>query len=157
LIAGVPAWEELDLDAPIEESAEERVARRVGPAGKSARTRFTLLAAARGADLSEGVGGLLVGAEVAEALRAAGGAALVRAEPLSGRTHQIRVHLAHCGHPILGDALYGLTGPWLARQALHAAALEVAHPRTGAPLALRAPPPPDLRAAAAALGLGAAW
>ncbi len=45
--------------------------------------------------------------------------------PRTGRTHQIRLHLAHAGHPIVGDDIYGIQGPWIARQALHAAALEV--------------------------------
>ena len=45
--------------------------------------------------------------------------------PRTGRTHQIRLHLAHAGHPIVGDDIYGIQGPWIGRQALHAAALEV--------------------------------
>jgi len=45
--------------------------------------------------------------------------------PRTGRTHQIRLHLAHAGHPIVGDDIYGIQGPWIARQALHAAAREV--------------------------------
>jgi 23S rRNA pseudouridine1911/1915/1917 synthase len=45
--------------------------------------------------------------------------------PRTGRTHQIRLHLAHAGHPIVGDDIYGIQGPWIGRQALHAAVLEV--------------------------------
>jgi 23S rRNA pseudouridine1911/1915/1917 synthase len=66
----------------------------------------------------------------------------------TGRTHQIRVHLAYLGHPILGDALYGRTqGPvndlHPARQMLHAARIELAHPITGKPLKIEAPLPAD--------------
>jgi hypothetical protein len=44
------------------------------------------------------------------------GVALVRCYPKSGRTHQIRLHMAHLGHPLIGDELYGVTGPWIGRQ-----------------------------------------
>jgi 23S rRNA pseudouridine1911/1915/1917 synthase len=72
----------------------------------------------------------------------------------TGRTHQIRVHLAHLGHPLVGDALYG-GGPasGLARQALHAFRLVFPHPVSGAQLAFDSPLPADLRAAWAAWGL----
>ncbi|MFD1580401.1 RluA family pseudouridine synthase [Ramlibacter ginsenosidimutans] len=72
----------------------------------------------------------------------------------TGRTHQIRVHLAHIGHPIASDPLYGgaqVAG--LARQGLHAFRLAFAHPVTGQSLAFHAPMPADLRAAWAAWGL----
>ncbi|MCE0485138.1 MAG: RluA family pseudouridine synthase [Methylacidiphilales bacterium] len=66
----------------------------------------------------------------------------------TGRTHQIRVHLTHLGHPILGDHLYGQNKPWPdgtipSRQMLHAAVLEIAHPLTGKPLRFEAPLPGD--------------
>ncbi|MDB5900033.1 MAG: rluD [Ramlibacter sp.] len=72
----------------------------------------------------------------------------------TGRTHQIRVHMAHIGHPLVGDALYG-GGPagGLERQALHAFRLAFTHPVTGAPLTFHAPLPPDLRAAWTGWGL----
>lgn len=59
------------------------------------------------------------------------GASLMACTPHSGRTHQIRLHLAHVGHPIVGDELYGVSGPWIGRQALHAARLGFTHPLTG--------------------------
>ncbi len=66
----------------------------------------------------------------------------------TGRTHQIRVHLSHLGHPIWGDALYGQKHPLAdgahpPRQMLHAAHLEIAHPLTGKPLRFDAPLPED--------------
>lgn len=66
---------------------------------------------------------------------------LVRARPLTGRTHQIRLHLAASGHPIMGDHLYG--GPPSKRLYLHAHRLCLPHPVNGAKLALTAPVPPD--------------
>ncbi len=78
---------------------------------------------------------------------------MVQCEPLTGRTHQIRVHLAHRGHPILGDDVYGLVGPWIDRQALHAACLTVRHPRSGQPLRIEAPLPEDMLLAMRTLGL----
>jgi 23S rRNA pseudouridine1911/1915/1917 synthase len=63
----------------------------------------------------------------------------VECELHTGRTHQIRVHLAHLGHPIWGDLVYGRP----ARQMLHAARLEIAHPLTGKPLKFEAPLPKD--------------
>lgn len=72
----------------------------------------------------------------------------------TGRTHQIRVHMAHIGHPLVGDALYGgAPAAGLSRQALHAWRLAFVHPVTGVPLAFQAPLPADLRAAWEAWGL----
>ncbi len=84
----------------------------------------------------------------------------------SGRTHQIRVHMSHIGHPLLGDPAYGRrlhipTGASAAleqtlrtfhRQALHACALEFEHPGTGETLRIEAPLPEDMRALLAVLG-----
>jgi len=73
----------------------------------------------------------------------------------TGRTHQIRVHLSHLGHPIWGDTLYGRRAPingfYPARQMLHAARIEIAHPLTGKPLRLEAPLPEDYAASRALL------
>jgi 23S rRNA (cytosine1962-C5)-methyltransferase len=73
-----------------------------------------------------------------------GDRALLELELETGRTHQARVQLAHAGCPIAGDALYG--GPAAPRLMLHASALGLAHPRTGAQLRLAAPVPADFDA-----------
>ena len=84
----------------------------------------------------------------------------------TGRTHQIRVHMAHIGHPLIGDRVYGgafltkaNTLPQAAaeavrafpRQALHAALLTVEHPSSGEIMRFKAPLPPDMAALADAL------
>jgi 23S rRNA pseudouridine1911/1915/1917 synthase len=70
----------------------------------------------------------------------------------TGRTHQIRVHLAAIGHPVAGDWLYGVAGA--ARPMLHAASLELRHPVTGQFLRVTAPVPDDFRQEAERRGLG---
>jgi 23S rRNA pseudouridine1911/1915/1917 synthase len=93
------------------------------------------------------------------------GADLLRAELETGRTHQIRVHLASIGHPVVGDTVYGAGArrgiggqdrAWareferrVPRQFLHAAELAFRHPRTGAELRFESPLPEDLAEAAA--------
>jgi len=69
---------------------------------------------------------------------------LVRLRLLTGRTHQIRVHLAAKGHPLWGDDLYGGSTRLISRQALHAAELSFTHPLTGASVALTSPLPADI-------------
>lgn len=77
----------------------------------------------------------------------------------TGRTHQIRVHLAHAGHPLVADATYGGSPALgLHRQALHAFRLALTHPRDGQLLMWQAPPPADFAAAWTELtGAAAAW
>lgn len=73
-------------------------------------------------------------------------ATLIKARPQTGRTHQIRVHLAASGHPCLGDTLYGgkSNSGWARKgQALHALALTITHPRSGERLEFIAPLPDD--------------
>ena len=72
----------------------------------------------------------------------------------TGRTHQIRVHLSHLGHPLIGDTLYGgKTTTDIQRQALHAHKLGFTHPMTGKTCEWELPLPPDMRQAVSALGL----
>ena len=72
-------------------------------------------------------------------------ASLVEAQIKTGRTHQIRVHLAYIGHPILGDTVYGNRKPvpGLTGQCLHATGLRFLHPRTGCPVELTCPRPEE--------------
>ncbi len=78
-----------------------------------------------------------------------GSYSLVEARLETGRTHQIRVHMAHIGHPVVGDPKYGPRQPHLGLkgQALHAATLGFAHPRTGKYLEFTVPPPPEMQEA----------
>lgn len=83
------------------------------------------------------------------------GVALVEAKPFTGRTHQVRVHAAALGHPLLGDVLYGASETDLiARPALHAYSLTISHPVTGERLAFKAEHPEDFVSALERLGVG---
>jgi len=114
---------EFSVDAPIGRDPQSRVRMAVLASGKPARTDVQVLA--RG--------------DATSALRCV---------LHSGRTHQIRVHLASRGHPLVADAVYGgRPALGMQRQALHAARLEFAHPILGQPLAFDAPPPADFAAA----------
>ncbi len=70
---------------------------------------------------------------------------LVEASPVTGRTHQLRVHFSHVGHPICGDTLYGYPSHFISRQALHAYKLSFIHPTSGKSIILKAMPPEDMR------------
>jgi 23S rRNA pseudouridine1911/1915/1917 synthase len=80
------------------------------------------------------------------------GYTLVEASPITGRTHQIRVHFASIGHPVAGDPVYGHASPLVERQFLHAWRLWLHHPVDGRDLDFQAPLPPDLDNALAKLG-----
>jgi 23S rRNA pseudouridine1911/1915/1917 synthase len=71
---------------------------------------------------------------------------LVRCELVTGRTHQIRVHLAACGWPIVGDTVYGAADERIARPALHSWRVQLLDPITGAPIEISAPMPEDMKA-----------
>ncbi len=81
-----------------------------------------------------------------------GGCTLLEIKPETGRTHQIRVHLAAIGFPVMGDAAYGVTSPRLSRQFLHAARLGFKLPSTGEYVEFESPLPPDLAQALKEIG-----
>jgi len=129
LAQGAPSRRSFCLDAPIGRDARVRVRMAVTAAGRAARTDVRVLAGARTETMA---------------------CSLLHCRLHTGRTHQIRVHLSHAGHPLVGDALYGgapLQG--LARQALHAAWLGLRHPRSGELMQWHAPLPEDLAAVVA--------
>lgn len=95
-----------------------------------------------------------------EVLERFDGLTSVRLTPRTGRTHQLRVHMTHLGHPIVADSLYGggksfatpnSPTPLIARQALHAFRLEFKHPTTGKAIQFEAPLPEDMQRTLAAL------
>jgi 23S rRNA pseudouridine1911/1915/1917 synthase len=120
------------IDAPIGRHPHARTTMAVVAAGKPARTHVT-------------------------PLERFGCATLLRCTLDTGRTHQIRVHLAAIGHPLVGDPTYGGSRrpaaglPAFRRQALHAARLVLAHPRSRAECGFEAPLPSDLAALVATL------
>jgi 23S rRNA pseudouridine1911/1915/1917 synthase len=131
---GVPDPPEGVIDAPIDRHPRERQRMAVASTGRTARTRYHLEE-----DLS--------------------GASVVTCRPVTGRTHQIRVHMAHIGHAIVGDPLYSgrqwrnISSPPaqaacrnFARQALHAWRLEFEHPTTRETVSFEAPIPDDMQA-----------
>lgn len=111
-----------------------------------------LKAGVRGRTMAVASGGLAAQTEF-HTLASRDGVALVAARPRTGRTHQIRAHLAGCGYPLLGDTLYGgmnsLTlaagGFALPRHLLHAYSLVITHPQSGERQILVAPLPEDFR------------
>ncbi|MHC5012224.1 MAG: RluA family pseudouridine synthase [Planctomycetota bacterium] len=150
LVEGVPRPAEGVVDVPLAQDpqGDTILHMRVDPEGQQARSRYRVV-------------------------RSFARHALVELKPLTGRTHQLRVHMAHLGHPILCDHLYGDLRPVLrsnedpsvppcedrvvlGRLALHAHRLELDHPVTGAPLRLESPMPADLQAAVDAFAGGAA-
>jgi 23S rRNA pseudouridine1911/1915/1917 synthase len=80
-----------------------------------------------------------------EILATASGYSLVKATPITGRTHQLRVHFSHFGAQILGDDLYGLPSPLINRHALHAHSLTFTHPEAKKEITLIAPLPSDMK------------
>ena len=107
LVRGVPEAARATVDAPIGRSTRQRTRMAVRAAGKPARTSYEVLA------------------------RDGDDAALLECRLETGRTHQVRVHLAAIGHPVLGDAAYGAGGGPLGRPFLHAYRLAFTHPRRG--------------------------
>ncbi|MBA7666122.1 putative RNA pseudouridine synthase [subsurface metagenome] len=80
-----------------------------------------------------------------------GDCSLLEIRPETGRTHQIRVHLAAIGFPVVGDTTYGVKSPHLSRQFLHAGKLGFKLPSTGEYVEFESPLPPDLQQALKAI------
>lgn len=107
------------LDFPIEKDPFSPNRRRVGVKGQRAITKFNILAQKENYSL-------------------------LALELETGRTHQIRVHMAHVGYPVLGDKMYGRASRLIKRQALHAVTLSFRHPETGVVVATTAPRPEEI-------------
>ena len=119
IVHGVITQNEEVLQYPIGKDRHHKQRRRVSPTGQHAVTHM----------------------KVSERLDEA---TLVRLELETGRTHQIRVHLSHIGHPLFGDTLYGGRREGIRRQALHGEMLTFQHPFTGELLCIEAPWPEDM-------------
>ena len=118
---GVPQPAEGVIDVPMGPKPGSLMEQQVRPDGKPARTRYRVLSVR-------------------------GGRALVQLELDTGRTHQIRVHMAHIGHPLTGDFLYGTEDRALIpRPALHSARLTLRQPVTGQVLSFTVPLPEDMQ------------
>lgn len=107
------------IDAPIARKEDSIIERCVSEAGDKAVTHY-------------------------EVLKNVNNYSVVKCILETGRTHQIRVHLAHIGHPLLGDTLYGTSSPLISRQALHAYKVKFIHPISLKPIALTAKIPNDI-------------
>ena len=117
---GVPPHPTGDIDLPIGREGDSLLKRCPDPAGQAAHTHY-------------------------EVLDTANGRALLRLTPTTGRTHQLRVHMAAIGCPLTGDWLYGTEDRALiARPALHSYHLRLTHPVTGAVIDVTAPLPEDM-------------
>lgn len=122
LVEGTPSPSEGVIDAPVARDPRRRERMAVIEGGREAVTAYRVLERMQGLSL-------------------------VEARPRTGRTHQIRVHLAAIGHPIAGDRVYGRASSVVGRQFLHAARIAFTHPRSGERVEFEAPLPEDLRAA----------
>lgn len=132
LVWGHPADDVGLVDAPIGRSVRRPTRMTVSASGREARTRF----------------------EVQHRFAVPVATSLLACRLETGRTHQIRVHLAAIGHPVVGDDQYGGLRPALRteRPLLHAGTLGFTHPATGARVAFEVPVPPDMRAVLDQLG-----
>lgn len=134
IVHGCMAWRARRFDGPVGRDARTRVRMAVTAAGKPAQTDVAVLAVRQAGPEGEAC-------------------ALLHCRLHTGRTHQIRVHLSHAGHPLLGDALYGGKPAWgMQRQALHAARLTFCHPRSTRRMTWQVAPPPDM-----AQAIGRCW
>lgn len=121
VLCGVPEPKSGLVDAPIARADKGILMRTVAAEGREARTEYNTVAVSPDGRFS-----------------------LVVLRPLTGRTHQIRVHMAYIGCPLVGDFLYGERSELIDRHALHAAEMTFAHPADGRRMTVSAPLPDDL-------------
>ena len=119
VINGVMDPQSGSICKPISREPVEGIRRVIDPNGLDAETRY-------------------------ETLQALDGRSLVSAFPVTGRTHQIRLHFSSCGHPLLGDPVYGTECELISRPALHSSRIHLIHPVTGKALDLEDPLPRDM-------------
>lgn len=129
LVRGVPKPREGMIEAPIGRNPKNRKKMAVVANGRDAQTRYRVVEVFGDDEYS-----------------------LVEAKPISGRTHQIRVHLAALNHPIVGDVTYGKKSDLVDRQFLHASKLDFAMPVSERRIEFESPLPTDLRMALNRLG-----
>jgi 23S rRNA pseudouridine1911/1915/1917 synthase len=121
IVHGIPERDEGTIDLPIDRPARESIKRAVMDSGVRAVTHYRVICRYRNSSLLE-----------------------IILE--TGKTHQIRVHLSHIGHPLFGDTLYGNCDDslYIKRQALHAYSLKFNHPRTGESMSIESKLPVDM-------------
>jgi 23S rRNA pseudouridine1911/1915/1917 synthase len=129
VVHGVPEPPHGTIRLPLARDAADRRRVVVTDSGAACETRYDVIESRRGAPC-----------EPPDALWS-----VVRCEPITGRTHQIRVHLSAIGYPVVGDATYGGQRDAIARQALHAWRISLPHPVTKERLSIEAPIPADMR------------
>jgi 23S rRNA pseudouridine1911/1915/1917 synthase len=134
VVLGAPAPATGTIALPLARSISDRRRVVVDPCGQESETRYEVISQL-----------VVKGRPEGRPLHDFDEVSLVRCELVTGRTHQIRVHLAARGWPVLGDAIYGEPHPAVPRQALHAWRASMPHPVTRAPLTIEAPLPTDLR------------
>jgi 23S rRNA pseudouridine1911/1915/1917 synthase len=145
-----------EVSGPIGRSSRDRKKFAVVPDGRSALTRYKVEQAYAhfSAHGKEQLGDVFL-KKVENSYQ---GFSLVRCFPKTGRTHQIRVHMAHIKHPLVGDTTYvgrkraKLDPVWCKRHFLHAASIELQHPRTGEKLRVESPLADDLEQVMELLG-----
>ena len=135
--SGIISGDEFTIDAPIGSPFPGSKSRTVREDGYPSVTEVRVLR--RFQPVSDGFG-----AETGIHTFDAEGASLLEIRLLTGRTHQIRVHLSHIGHPLLGDPLYGGDTSVFGRQALHAYSFSCVHPITKERLTVESPLPKDI-------------
>lgn len=128
ILDGVPPQSEGRVDAPIRREFPEEMRRIVSPDGQRAITNYRVLAVQDGYSLVDFV-------------------------LETGRTHQIRVHMAHLGCPVLGDSMYGRKSEMIARQALHCRYIAFTQPVSRQPVGVRCTMPEDMQEVCTKLGL----